>query len=277
MRAFQQLSARTQTGEWADGTSRFQMGIFHHAVRADFAVVTDSGVFNHAARADFNAMAQYHVAFKDNVSINFDIAPMRQGATQVKTRRVAQHYACQQQFFCLFGLINAFKAGKLQTVIHAVSFTDTRRVNRGNLTTFVVCHGDNIGDIELALRIVIVELRQPALQIRAVSNQDTGVDLLNLTLCVGGIFVLNDAGHFAVLTGNTTITAWIVQHHRQQANSALRLGFTQALQRFNGDQRHVAVEHQNIFVIREERRSLLHRMTGAQLFSLQHPVQVVIG
>ena len=148
---------------------------------------------------------------------------------------------------------------------------------RGNFTPFQIRHGDNIGDIELALRIVIVELRQPALQIRAVGNQDTGVNFLNLTLCFGGIFVLDNTGHFAVFTGNAAIAARIVQHHRQQTYSALRLGFAQTLQCFNGDQRYVAVQHQNVFIIREERRSLLHRMTGAQLFRLQHPVQVVVG
>ncbi|KEP72054.1 hypothetical protein HR12_29220 [Microbacterium sp. SUBG005] len=43
--AFQQLSARAQTRKRADGTCRLKMGIFHHAVRADFAVVTDHAVF----------------------------------------------------------------------------------------------------------------------------------------------------------------------------------------------------------------------------------------
>jgi hypothetical protein len=53
------------------------MGIFHHAVRADFAVITDDAVFDHAAGANFDAIAQHHVAFQDNVSINLNIAPVR--------------------------------------------------------------------------------------------------------------------------------------------------------------------------------------------------------
>ena len=150
-------------------------------------------------------------------------------------------------------------------------------MNRRNLTSFLVRHRNDVGDVEFTLCVVVVELRQPALHVRATGNQNTGVDLLNLALFVAGIFMLNNTRDVAVFTGDAAITAWIVQHDGQQTDTALRFGFTQASQGFNGDQRDIAVEHQNVFVIRKERRSLLHRMACAQLFGLKHPVELVIA
>ena len=106
-------------------------------------------------------------------------------------------------------------------------------MNRSNLTPFLVRHRDNIGDIELALRVVVVELRQPAFEIGTVRNQNAGVNFTNLALLFTRIFLLHDARNFTVFAGNTAIAGWIVEHDRQQTNAALRLRFTQALQRFH--------------------------------------------
>ena len=252
------------------------MGIFHHAVRADFAVVTDHAVFNHTASADFDAVAQRDVTFQDNVSIYFNVAPVGQRATQIETRRIAQHNAREQQLFCLLGLVNTLKTGKLETVVYPVRFADTRRMNGSNLTPFLVSHRNDVGDVVFTLRVVIVESGQPALHIRTVRNQDAGVDLLNLALFVSGIFMLNNPRHVAVFTRNAAIAGWIVQHDGQQTDATLRFGFTQPSKGFNGDQRDVAVEHQDIFIISEEGCSLLHCMTRTQLFCLKHPVEIVV-
>ena len=80
--------------------------------------------------------------------------------------------------------------------------------------------------------------------------------------------MLNNPGYLAVFTRNAAIAGWIVQHDGQQTDAALRFGFTQASEGFNGDQRDVAVEHQDIFIISEEGCSLLHCMTCTQLFCL---------
>ena len=205
------------------------MGIFHHAIRADFTVITDNAVFNDATRANLHAMAQRDVTFDDNVSINFNISPVNERTAQVKTRRIAQHHARQQQFFCLLGLVNAFQTGKLQTVVDAFDFTQTIGMNGRDFTTFLISQRNDIGDIVFTLRIVIGQFRQPALHVRAVCNQDPGIDFLDLTLFLAGIFMLNDAGHFAVLTRDATIAARIVQLNREQANSPLGFGIAQAL------------------------------------------------
>ena len=86
-------------------------------------------------------------------------------------------------------------------------------MDRRNLAPFLVCHRNDVGDVVFTLRVIVIELRQPALHIRAIGNQDTGVDLLNLALFVSGIFMLNNTRNVAVFTGDTAITGWIVQHN----------------------------------------------------------------
>ena len=109
--AFLQLSTRAQTCEWTNGASGFQMRIFHHTVWAKLATLTNHAVFDDATGANLDAIPNGYVTFNDNVSINFNIAPVNKRTAKIKTCRIAQHHACQQQFFCLLGLINTFQTG----------------------------------------------------------------------------------------------------------------------------------------------------------------------
>ncbi|MNP78938.1 hypothetical protein D3C76_1766660 [compost metagenome] len=84
--------------------------------------------------------------------------------------------------------------------------------------------------------------------------------------------MFDNAHHGAVFTYDAAITARVLQLHRQQTNTTLRLGCQQAGQRFNGDQWHIAIQHQHVFIIGKMRCCLLHRMAGSQLLGLQHPV-----
>ena len=83
----------------------------------------------------------------------------------------------------------------------------------GNLAAFVPGHRDDVGNVVFTLRIVVIELRQPAFQIRAVGDEDAGVDFVNLALLIAGIFMLNDPGDFSVLTGNAAIAGRVVELH----------------------------------------------------------------
>ena len=98
------------------------MSIFNHAIRADFAVVANDAVFDHTTGANFDAITQRYVAFQNNVSIDFNVAPVAQHPTQIETRRIAQHHARQQQLFSLLGLIYALQTGQLKTVVHPFHF-----------------------------------------------------------------------------------------------------------------------------------------------------------
>ena len=136
-------------------------------------------------------------------------------------------------------------------------------MNSGNFTTFFIGHGDNIGDVVFTLNVVIGELSQPAFKVRAIGDQNPGINFLNPALLVAGVFMLDNARHRAVIARNAAVAGRIVKLHRQQTDAALRFRFPQTLQCFDGNERHVAVQHQDIFIIAEERRRLLHGVPGA--------------
>ena len=99
----------------------------------------------------------------------------------------------------------------------------------GNFTTFLIGHGDNVGDVVFALNVVVGELSQPAFKIRPVGDQNPGINFLNPALLFAGVFMLNNTRHRAVIARNAAIAGRIVQLHRQQADTALRFRVPQAL------------------------------------------------
>ncbi|GAR59113.1 hypothetical protein NGUA15_00880 [Salmonella enterica] len=86
-------------------------------------------------------------------------------------------------------------------------------MHRGDFPSFMISQRNDISDVIFTLRIIVSQLRQPAFQVRAVGDQNTGVNFLDLTLFISGVFMFNDAGHFTVFTRNTAIAARIVQLH----------------------------------------------------------------
>ena len=154
---------------------------------------------------------------------------MLQRTAQIETRRIAQHHSRQQQLFRLLSLVDALQARKLQAIVDAFDFAQALGMHGNDLATFLMRHGDDIGDVVFALGVVIGEIRQPALEVCSAGDQDPGVDFLDLALRLAGIFVLNDARHLAIFTGNAAVAGWIIQLHRQQTNPALRLRGAQAL------------------------------------------------
>ena len=148
-------------------------------------------------------------------------------------------------------------------------------MHRHNLMLLFVSHGDDISHVVLAFGIVVGQLRQPTLKVLAISHQNTGVHFTDSQLFSAGIFVLDNARHLAVFTQDTAITGRVIQLRRQQTNAIHRLGLQQTLQCIGGNQRHIPVQHQHHFIVSKMRRGLLHRMTGTQLFRLDHPIQII--
>ncbi len=135
-------------------------------------------------------------------------------------------------------------------------------------------HGDHVGQIELALGILVVQTGEPAAQLATVGHQHAGVHFADGELLGVGILLLDDADYLAIAAHDTAITGRVVQHHGQQRHAIACLGGQQPLQGLRLDQRGVAVQHQHVVFIVPERDGLGHRMTGSQLLGLQHPVQV---
>ena len=76
-----------------------------------------------------------------------------------------------------------------------------------------VGHGNDVGQIELALGILVVQTRQPAAQLAAVGHQHASVHLADGELLGVGILLLDDADHLAIVAHDAAIAGRVVQHH----------------------------------------------------------------
>ncbi len=87
-----------------------------------------------------------------------------------------------------------------------------------------------------------------------------------------GVLMLHDARHVARrITHDASIAARVRQlggHDGEPVAS----GIQQTLQGFRTHERHVAVEDQDVCILRELRHRLLHGVSGAELLGLQHPL-----
>jgi hypothetical protein len=131
-------------------------------------------------------------------------------------------------------------------------------MNGGDFTPFLIRHGDNIGDVVFTLRVVVGQLRQPAFQ-SAPGDQNTGVNFLNLTLRIAGIFMLNNAGYLPFSRvmrpyplGSSSFTV-----NRPMPPCGFAARRRVAFQRKSAEHRRTASD---VFIIRKERRRLLHGM-----------------
>jgi hypothetical protein len=85
--------------------------------------------------------------------------------------------------------------------------------------------------------------------------------------------VLDDAADVARgIAHDAPVARGIVESHGQYGQRALAGNGNQLFQGGSTDQGHVAVEHQHRVIVRYHAHGLHHRMAGAQLMRLQHPL-----
>lgn len=116
-------------------------------------------------------------------------------------------------------------------------------MNGDDFMFFLICQCNNVGDVVFVLSIIVGQFCQLVFYICVVGNQNVGVDLLNLMLFVGGIFVFNNVGNFVVFMGDMFIIGWIIQFYCQQINVILWFSIMQMLECFDRDQWYVVVEY----------------------------------
>lgn len=209
----QQFGVWVQMGKWIDGVGCLQLGIFYYVVGVNFVVIVDGVVFDYVVGVDFYLIVQYYVVFQNNVSIDFYIVFVLQCIVQIEMCWIVQYYVCQQQFFCLFCLVDVFQVCKLQVVVDVFDFVQVLWMYCDDLVFFLVCYGDDIGDVVFILSVVIGEFCQLVFQICFVGDQDFGVDFLDLVLGFVGIFVFNDVCYLVIFMGNVVIVGWVIQFY----------------------------------------------------------------
>ncbi|MNI59881.1 hypothetical protein D3C85_1319190 [compost metagenome] len=156
----------------------------------------------------------------------------------------------------------ALKLGKLLAVVGALHFHRIVGLFGGHYQTVADRHFDHVGQVVLALHVVVRQTPRPVGQAIGRDREDTGVTFVDGTLSFGRVLVLDDGGDFAVGVANdTAVTSCVVQLHGKQTHLPWHDQLEQTLQGFNFDQRHVTVKNQH-GVSFDERYSLGHGMAG---------------
>ena len=263
--------AKLRSGSNAGKRSKLTTGIdscaFDYGVGFDHNTITELAVSDHRSRTDRHIATETDTAFQNHVDVNKAVFTCDDVAPYVQTLRICQRHPGRHQRLSCPLLIDAFELRKLTAII------DTRDVAR-------ILHRysrngdvagdrklDQIGEIELALNIFRLDVRQQALHRRRVERQNAGVDFPYCTLCFAGIRVLDDGFYRSHLaTDNAPELSRIVEDRRHQRTLAPGRNLKGARQRLMTDQRNIAIYHEYGTRILNARQRLGDRVPGAQLF-----------
>ena len=202
--------------------------------------------------------------------------PTLSSSAHIDARRIGHRGAALEQRIDMALLIQPLELRELRLRIHAERFrrcVGMRRVHRDALGDGM---GNDVGQVVLALRIVVRQAREPLPQPMRRSDQDAGVDFAQCAFRRRRVLFLDDAAYPAVTANDAAVAVRIVQQHRQQPDAAPRRHH-QPLERCRRNQRHIAVKHQRMRVVGQQRQRLHHRVPGAELRFLQHETDVALG
>jgi hypothetical protein len=130
---------------------------------------------------------------------------------------------------------------------------------------------DDVGQVVLALGVVILQRPHPARQRLRGRGHDAGVDLSDGALLGVGVLVLDDAAHGFAVAQDAAVAGGVGQIDGQQCQPLAGADLGQRPGRRAADQRHVAIEDQRCAgLVTEQRQRLQHGVSGAQLRHLAH-------
>eukprot|EP01136_Pigoraptor_vietnamica_P017581 Opistho-1_new@62939 len=233
----------------------------------DHRACLDAHVGNDAVRADAHAFAQRHRAFEHAVDVDVDVGAAAQRAAQVETRRVGQAHALFHQRVGLAQLPGALQRRELGRAVDAGHLQRVGHDMRHHRHAVVGRELHDVGQVVLALGVLVVQARQPALEQPRGRGHHAAVDLAHGALRLGGVLVLDDGRHLAPGMGadDAAIARGVVEFDGQQREPFAAAGGDEGAQRVLGDERHVARQDHHGAIVRQLRRGLLHGMAGAQL------------
>ena len=191
------MGARAQTCKGADERRLAHAGAVDVRERVNDRASADVGVANDAVRAHAHLVAQAHVAFKNAADIDLNVLPAAQRAAHVQPRWVGQAHAVIHQLVGLRPLIATLQVSQLMWTVNTKHFGLTGRKRADDGHALRHGHGHDVGQIKLALHVVVLERHHPLGQQRRGRRHDAAVDLAYGTLRGCGVFVFDDAFNVA--------------------------------------------------------------------------------
>ena len=173
-------------------------------------------------------------------------------------------------------LQSTLRLGKLFLVVYSHYLCPAIGFDAVHLCAIVDRHRYDVGQVVLALGIVVTEIREPRAQLVGGTDQHAGVDLTDGFFLGPGVLLLDDAVYATALPDDASVARRVIHVDGQDRHVGFRRLFDQALTRRRGQQRHIAKQHEYAIAIGRFGHRLLHGMAGSQLLGLQHPPQAVV-
>ncbi len=274
---FAERGARPQARVRPDLRGGADRGVVDMGERLDIGARAHGGVDQHAVRADAHAVSQLDAAFEHATHIDRDIAAANEFAAHIDAGRIHQGHAAFQQCVGNIQLVTALELGQLHLAVHARHFPFAGRLARDDRHAVGHGLGDDVGEVVLALGIVVGQRRQPLLEVAGRNRHDAAVDFLDGAFGLGRVFLFDDAHDLAVFTHDAAQPEWIGLLDGENAQLVATSGLDQAAQRGDGGQRHVAVQHDRRLVVVQLRHGLHDGVTGALLRFLQRGIDRAAG
>jgi len=208
MRIRSQSRARSDARERPDAAIVANLRVFDMTKGLYFRAFRHGDISQHTVRADADIIGQRHFSFEHTIDINDDISAAIQLAAHIEARRIENHHPAIGELLRIVALIDALQLGQLQFAVYPQHFPSRVWVAGFDRHALTHRHGDGIGQVVLALRVVVLQLAQPARELGAGCDENAGIDFTDLTLGIGGIFLLHNAldspigtAHDAPVTG----------------------------------------------------------------------------
>ncbi len=167
-----------------------------------------------------------------------------------------------------------FEFRELGAVVSPLQLARVAGLRTGDLDTPGRRHGEDVGEVILALLVTVLEPPQPPLQVAAAGQDDAGVDLPDRFLLRARVAVLDDAGDVpGRVAQDAPVALGIGQFHGHDLERRGRR-IDQGLQRGGPDQGNVRVQDQDRRIVRDARDGLLHGVPGTESLGLAHPIDV---
>jgi hypothetical protein len=122
---------------------------------------TDLDVLQHAIRADFDRIGQFDLALENAADINEDVAAVAKITAHIDPIWVSQTNAANQHGIGDVALMHALQFGQLHLAVDPQHLPLTIRLGGAHRHTFGHCQRHDVGQVILALGVVIGQPAQP--------------------------------------------------------------------------------------------------------------------
>src|SRR5882762_3075411 len=262
--------SRADASVGADAAVRADVGVLQVTESFDARAGAYRHALQHAIRADRHAVTQLHFVFKHAIHVDRHIAAAGKTPAHVAARWIGERHPLLQERSGKSALVDALQLGELAAAVHSERLPHRVCMDCRHRYALLRCERDDIGEVILLLRVIVLQLREPGLELLRRCHDDAGVDLAEGALPCVGVFFLDYSHHLFSISQDAPVSSGIVERRGQKAQPRpCRLD--KMLQGLGANQRDIAIEHEGRPALVEMRGGLHHRVTGAKLRFLDDP------